>query len=328
VKRIIGALVATLLPPVVSLTCSPTPVEEPFPECMGATSSQSVVVPFTPPTTRATQWKVKAPPPNTTYDLRGFTSTAYPASVSPIALGTTTPAADTCVVGGTVLGTVDPAKTWEYYHDKYNAACVVVTATDWMQVRGLRCDGLEDGIKPEEPDGNTNNVRFGVYGTYLSNIRDDCMENDYTVGGLVSDSLWESCNTGLSERPSKSRGGWTSPADETVTLDHVLIGLQVTLHKEGQGLNALFKWSDSGNHLVIKCSTFYVPEKSLNGADSMALPPETVVDDTDCPDDPTTIVWGGGGPYPGDLRGQQVRVTDDLGVWQSAVQSWKATHGY
>jgi hypothetical protein len=298
-----------------------------FPDCKIATQTQTW--PFPTGTTLATQWKVAAPPPATTYQLGGFTSTAYPATVSPIALGTTTPAADTCVLGGEVRGTVDPAQTWEYYHDTQNAACVVLLATDWMQVRKLRCSGIEDGIKPEEPTGNTNNTRFGVFDTYLSNIRDDCMENDFVVGGLIKNSLWESCNTGLSERPSASKPPFTSPTTETVTLDHVLIGLQDTPHATGgTGSNAIFKWSTSGNRVVIKCSLFYVPSMSLNGADAMALPAGTVVNDTACPGNPTTIVWTGPGPYPGDLRGQPVTVTSDPTVWTTAVTAWKTAHRY
>lgn len=300
-----AALIATLTVATPARATTPTA----FPFCTGTT--QTVAQPFPAGTTRATQWKVPSPPAHATYQLAGYTSTAYPATISAVAVGTTTPAADTCLLGGTVTGTVDPAQTWDYYHDTWNAACVVLLTTDWMQIR------------------NDNTTRFGVYGTYLTNIRDDCMENDYTVGGLVKDSLWESCNTGLSERPSSSKTPWVSPADETVTLDHDLIGLQPTPHATGGvGVNALFKWSASGNKVVVRCSKFYVPSVSLNGADAMALPPGTVVNDSACPNDPTTIIWGGGGTYPGDLRGQPVQVTSDTTVWTAAVAAWKTAHGY
>jgi hypothetical protein len=297
-----------------------------------ASATQTVVHPFARGTTLSTQWKVSSPPANTTYAMNGVTSTAYPATVSPFALGTSTPATDVCLIAGTVQGTVDPNQTWNYYHDNWNAACVSITGIGSMKVRDLRCDSLEDGIKPKEAQGNQNVASFLVQGTYLTGIRDDCMENDYTVGGIIRDNLWEQCNTGLSERPSKSNGEWDSPDDETVTVDHTLIGLWQTPHEEKSGVvngeNALFKWSTSANKLVIKCSTFFVDAKSLNGADSMALPEGTTIDDRACPDDPTTIVWTGGGTYPGDLRGLPVRVTSDANVWTSKVASWKAAHGY
>ena len=204
-----------------------------------------------------------------------------------------------------------------------------VLAREWLQVRGLRCDDVEDGVKPEESAVNANNVDFYVTGTYLTRIRDDCMENDYTVGGVLYDNLWEQCNTGLSERPSGGRS-WPTPATETVTLDHMLIGLYKTPHIENgvtvMGENALFKWSTSANHLVIKCSTFMVDAVSLNGRKSMDVPAGTLVDDSACPGNPSTIVWLGGGAYPGATGG--LRVVADRTVWSNAVSAWKSAHGF
>jgi hypothetical protein len=59
----------------------------------------------------------------------------------------------------------------------------------------------------------------------------------------------------------------------------------------------------------------------------MAVPAGTVVDDSACPSRPTTIVWLGGGAYPGALV-PGVQVTADPTVWTSAVAAWKAAHGY
>ncbi|MDK3257085.1 hypothetical protein [Blastococcus capsensis] len=275
------------------------------------------------------QWEADTTPDDVTYDLSGVTSSAYPATKSPFAAGTGSAGYRTCVVGGSIFGSADDAKTWEYYHDEFNAACVKIIAREWMQVRDVRCDNVEDGIKPQESDVNANNAEFFVSGTYLSRIRDDCMENDYTVGGVLYDNLWEQCNTGISERPSSDRS-WPTPESETLVLDRMLIGLYKTPHVEDgktvMGENAIFKWSDSGNRVVIKCSIFKVDEESLNGTDTMAMPPGTVVDDSECPDNPSTIVWLGGGEYPAWTAG--MRVTADEGVWTDAVRDWKVRHGY
>ena len=148
------------------------------------------------------------------------------------------------------------------------------------------------------------------------------------VGGAFVENLWEQCNTGISERPSSNRQ-WRTPSTETLVLDRMLIGLYETPHVEDgetvMGENALFKWSPSGNRVVIKCSVFKVDSVSLNGEDAMAMPPGTVVDDSACPDDPSTIVWLGGGKYPAWTAG--LRVVDDLEVWTDAVSAWKAAHG-
>ena len=296
------------------------------PACVGA--GRNVVRPLAHGFVAERQWEQTSPPDQTTYDLTGVTSTAYPSTHSPFALGTSRPAVNACLLGGTVLGGAEDGQPWELYHSDYNAACVKVIARGWAEVRGLRCDNLEDGIRPEETAGNVNDASIYVTGTYLTRIRDDCLENDFTLGGLLEDSLWEQCNTGISERPSGD-ASWTSPPSETLTLDHMLIGLYQTPHaKDGTptiGENALFKWSTSANHLVIKCSVFKVDAMSLNGADSMAVPPGTVVDDSECRDHPSTIVWLGGGRYPAPTAG--IRVVTDPAVWTNAVTAWKAAHG-
>lgn len=295
----------------------------------GCTSSPQVKTrPFPAGSVLSSPWKVDSPPGNRTYDLRGVTSTAYPSSTSVFSLGTGTRGTDTCFLGGTVQGTVDPNQTWEYYHSKYDAACVKVVGFDWLQVLRTRCDSVEDGVRVEEGTPNSNVTRFKVTGTYLTNVRDDCMDDDDVLGGLLSDNLWDGCNTGLAERPSTSAGTWTSPPDETVTLDHMLIGLQPSPHAlKGYGEGPLFKWSSSANHLVIKCSLFKVDSLSINGKSAMAIPAGTVVDDSACPGSPSTIVWLGGGSYPGKLV-PGISVTSDAAVWSNAVASWKAAHGY
>jgi hypothetical protein len=277
----------------------------------------------------SSQWSAPSPGNDVTYDLSGVTSTAYPATKSPFAVGTVAAALRTCVLGGAIWGEAEDSQPWQVYHEQYNAACVTIVALEWMQVRGLRCDNVEDGIKPLEHGANANNAQVYVSGTYLSRIRDDCMENDYTVGGVLEDSLWESCNTGISERPSRGRS-WSTPSSETLVLDRMLIGLYETPHIEGgrtvMGENALFKWSSSGNRVVIRCSVFQVDSVSLNGLDSMAMPPGTVVDDSACPDNPSTIVWLGGGDYPAWTAG--MRVVADPTVWSDAVSAWKTAHGF
>jgi hypothetical protein len=280
-------------------------------------------------TVHTTQWEVPRAPDDVTYDLSRITSTAYPASRSVFAVGVEHAGLRTCIIGGTVLGQADDEKTWDFYHDEHNAACVKILAREWMQVRGTRCDNVEDGMKPQESSVNANNAQFYISGTYLTRIRDDCMENDYTVGGVLYDNLWEQCNTGISERPSRDRS-WSTPESETLVLDRMLIGLYETPHIEDgevvMGENALFKWSDSGNRVVIKCSLFKVDSVSLNGESAMAMPAGTVVDDSECPDNPSTIVWLGGGEYPAWTAG--MRVVSDRSVWTDAVDAWKAAHGY
>src|SRR4051812_8466297 len=112
-RTLIPALVAVLLGSASAGTATAT-TSTSFPSCTA--SPQVVTQPFPSGTVLSSVWKVGSPPANRTYDLSGVTSTAYPSKTSVFALGTSTRGTDTCVLGGTLRGTVDPNQTWEYYH--------------------------------------------------------------------------------------------------------------------------------------------------------------------------------------------------------------------
>ncbi|MGY1615621.1 hypothetical protein ACI797_02645 [Geodermatophilus sp. SYSU D00691] len=304
-----------------------------FPDC--SAGGRSVVRPHPQGTVLTSRWRVEEPPDDTTYDLRGVASIAFPSTSHVFSFGTGSDNLDagrrTCLIGGELRDQVGypPPQTWDWYHDNANASCVKGAAYEWYQIVGTRCAGIEDGFRPQEPGVNANNTRFLIAHTYLTNVLDDCLENDYTTAGVVLDSLWAECYTGISERPSSDRC-WATPPGEQLVLDRLLMGLRPMEQPEGFGYGRLFKWSkcEGPNQLVIKCSVFFVPDHRLGDADGMDIPAGTVVDDSACPGNPTTIVWLGQGPYPGNLRGLPIRVVTDRGVWDAAVANWKARHGY
>ena len=45
---------------------------------------------------------------------------------------------------------------------------------------------------------------FVLRNAYISNVRDDCVENDVLSGGLIEDSLFDGCYMGLSVDPARS----------------------------------------------------------------------------------------------------------------------------
>ena len=232
-------------------------------------------------------------------------------------------AARLCWVGGEVFGSIPSSMTWEEAHD-FNQPCLRIVATDWMVVRGLRCDNTDDGIRPRESSTDAQNVSMTIRDTYLTRIHDDCLENDGVIGGLLVDNLWDGCNTGISARPSDDQGTFEQPPGEKLVLDRMMIGLWITPHEDGgPGENSLFKWSDSAHDVVIKCSMFKVDAVSLNGTEAMEIP--GTVDDRACPKQPTTLVWLGDGTYPGRLP-PGIRVTSDIEVWNAAVLDWRCRH--
>ena len=299
----------------VTISVSPPLVAPPTSSCAGP--GRTTVT--TPPGTVTTSYEPQ-PIDDTTFDAAGTTwrpdLTTYPIVIN-------SGAARLCWLGGAVYGSIPPEMTWEEAHD-LNQPCIRIIPTEWMVVDGLRCDSTDDGIRPRETSLGNQDVVMTIEDTYLSNIRDDCLENDAIIGGVLRDNLWDGCNTGISERPSASQGSFAQPPGETLVLDHMTMGLQITAHEEGPGENALFKWSSSANELVIKCSVFKVDAVSLNGTGVMDIP--GVIDDSACPGQPTTLVWLGGGAYPGDLPGG-ITVSADVNVWNAAVADWKCRHG-
>ncbi|MDP9329886.1 MAG: hypothetical protein M3P11_04505 [Actinomycetota bacterium] len=228
-----------------------------------------------------------------------------------------------CWFDGAVFGSITPDMTWEQAH-VFNQPCLRVVATVWMEVDRLRCDGTDDGFRPRESETAAQNTMMTVRDTYFTNIHDDCLENDGVIGGLLQDDLWDGCFTGISERPSTDQGAFAQPPGETLTLDHMIIGLQRFPQDSGLlGENALFKWSASANDLVIECSVFKVDSLSVNGIDTMTIP--GTIDDSGCPRHPSTLIWLGGGRYPAPLPAG-LKVTSDISVWDSAVADWKQRH--
>ena len=287
--------------------------------------------PARPRTTRMTGVRgdavhVAAPANDTTYDLRGLRSTAYPdKTLYPLSFGdvrhgaaTGTVAQHLCVIGGTVVGQQPRSLTWQQVKHTYDGDGLRVQAGGWYVVDGLRVDNVEDGISPFG-DGF---VGRGLYFTY---IRDDCIENDAISGGVVTDSLFDGCSMGLSERPSKGFQPTPPPAGETFTLDGVLLRLQPmprddATDADGLGNGQLFKWSRWANRLVLRNTTFLVERVSANGAKAMKFPEGTVAQNV-------TLVWTGPGDYPAPVP-QGVQVTKDRAVWDAARSEWLARHGY
>jgi hypothetical protein len=267
---------------------------------------------------------VAAPPSDTTYDLRGLRSVAFPEeTLYPLSFGdvrhgrpTGAVAVGLCFIGGTVVGQQPRSLTWQQVKHSHDGDGLRVQAGGWYVVDGLRVDNVEDGISPFG-DGF---VGRDLYFTY---IRDDCIENDAISGGVVADSLFDGCSMGLSERPSKGFRPTPPPAAETFTLDGVLLRLQPMPRDDapdGFGHGQLFKWSRWANRLVLRNSIFLVERVSMNGTKSMKFPAGTVAENV-------TLVWTGPGSYPAPVPAG-VRVTKDRSVWDAARRAWLARHGY
>lgn len=256
-----------------------------------------------------------------------------------------------CWAGGTVAGDFERCASWRSVKRLDHAAISI--GNTGFKVQGLHIKNVEDAIRVH--DGADLSVAssppdtrffaadgFEVSDVWAEYIRDDCIENDAYAGGVVRDSLFDGCNTGISQTPGM-RLRQIAPGDEpearrlrdaldgtdkTVTLERVLLRMQLFPHpnrpekqwvqQDGvvYGGGALFKIRDRSPRFVIRNSVFAF-DGQTKGRFSF---PEL----QGCANN--TIVWLGGGSFPGDYPEHCFTLTTDPEAWRSAVRAWHARH--
>jgi hypothetical protein len=273
------------------------------------------------------QYRVDAPPADETVDARLATSTAFPfATLYPFSFGKRRAATHLCLLGGLVVGQQSRDLTWDQVKAQYDGAGARIAADGWYVVDGLRVENLEDGIDPRGSEGvyPKGGDGFVLRNLYFQYIRDDCVENDDIAGGVIADSLFDGCNTGISERPTRGNRQYSYPAPsgETLTITDVLLHLQPMPGPRGHsaatlGHGELFKWSRVANRLVLRDSVFLVEARPNGGRSD--FPKGTLATNV-------TVVWLGGGPFPGTVP-PGVTITTDRSVWDHARDQWLRRHG-
>src|SRR5215212_5090807 len=94
--------------------------------------------------------------------------------------------------GGRIWGTVNQDRDWaEVYHDPIdgyngNSAAILVKTSPGVIIKDWRIDRPWDGIRPESGSNN-----FLIEDVWISNGRDDAIENDDMHGGTIRDVLFD-----------------------------------------------------------------------------------------------------------------------------------------
>jgi hypothetical protein len=263
-----------------------------------------------------------------TYDLRRATIVGYPATNRyPLLFGKQGPGDATCVLGGRVVGQQSRAFSWQVMKQDLDGDGLNFRSQGGI-VDGTWIDNVEDGIATTggDPDGVT------ISNVYLTYIRDDCIENDWFVSVSVQDSLLDGCFNGVSERPGRNVSPPPPPSGEALTLDGILMRLRpmpydrtraLCAHNaaDGLGSSGFFKWSRYANRLVVRNTVLLAERGSVNCGTSMNFPGDGVYQNV-------TLVWLGGGSYPGRLPPSGVTVTTDRQIWDQARARWLTRHGY
>jgi len=265
-------------------------------------------------------WRVCAAD-DRTYDLRNFTSTGNFDSTSNISIGNDCGADRTAVVGGSVRGTISHTLTWDDVKSNYDSDGLRLEGTDWLASFGLRVQNIEDGFAPRVASDTQqdNTVRFLLSGARMNWIRDDAIEDDYLMSGVIRNVLIDGTNRFLSARPSESQT-YTNHG-MVVRIEHALVHMKAMPNgrdqEDGVGFGAIFKWSDAAGTVEMSDSIFLLDEQPIQDE---PFPSGTYSH--------VTLVLGPDfiGRYPGPLP-DGVKTTRHMRVWREARNAWIADHG-
>ena len=292
---------------------SSTPSSSPFPTRREALERQEVVVEIG---TTDEQFRIDAPIADATYDLRSFTSTAYPSGSSfPLAFGPESPGVRTVVIGGTVIGQQRRNLSWENVHDPFGGGGLRMIGIDSLVSYDVRVDNVTDGFMPLPPPEDLNGARFLIDGCHMTWIRDDAVEDDTEMSGTIRDCLFDGINTGV------SIGQSTQNPDAVVRIKHSVFVFEPMRNDratDGIGHQALFKQMPGG-HVRLSNVVVCYPENPMSPSRLRIFPPGHYSN--------VRLVLGSDfvGRYPGH-RPAGVTVTRDWSVCEAARAHWLSRH--
>ena len=254
-----------------------------------------------------------------TFDLRRFESVGNFDSDNNLSFGNDCAAKHTVVVGGTVTGTISHSLTWDEVKTRYDADALRFEGEDWLASFDLSVENVEDGFAPRVTEGTQdgNDVRFLLEGAYMDWIRDDAIEDDELMSGVIRDVLVDRTHYFLSARPS-SGSGYTNPG-MVVEISDVLVRcrpMRTDDADDGRGFAGIFKWDESAGEVIVSDSIFFLDEQPISDG---TFPPGSYSN--------VTIVLGPDfeGRYPSRLP-NGVDVTRRVSVWGRARRAWLEAH--
>jgi hypothetical protein len=225
----------------VGATATPSFAHTDFPTRQEALARPSVVVASGQ---TASQYKVGAPPIDTTYDLRDLTSTAYPFGTTyPLSFGKVTPGTRTVIEGGTVLGQAPTSWTWQQMKSTYDGAALLLFGQDHEVSYDLRADDVFDFIRPRPPSGDLNGARFLIDGCYATTVRDDAIENDNEMTGTIRNCVFDGINSGVSIGQNVKNPSAVTTIDDSTFIFRAMPN---TNAPDGIGHAVLFKQMGGG----------------------------------------------------------------------------------
>jgi hypothetical protein len=221
-------------------------------------------------------------------------------------------------------------------------------STEGFALDGIRIHNVWDGIRPR---GSADDFR--IKNVWVTDARDDCIENDHLQTGVIEDSLFEACHMGIGSRPGKGRGrnkaeaqGASAPVERPAGGGERVLEIRNTLislgpHAKPNAKRSNYAWfKDPGHGMFFKLgpgdlkfklydNVFMLEQYPNNSKRAWGLPPEHFADRlADCSGN--VLVWLGEGEYPGPFHNEQFphcwTVTTDRSVWERARKDWIDRH--
>ena len=125
--------------------------------------------------------------------------------------------------GGLFSGEVPQTSDW--LHTYCNSAAMRLEETPGATVREVRMRRVWDGIRIDEMSDN-----FRIARVWMSDVRDDCVENDHLMSGRIRDSLFDGCFSGISVAPIDGANG-----DPSIRLERVLMRMKAYPYRGRMG---------------------------------------------------------------------------------------------
>jgi len=139
----------------------------------------------------------------------------------------------TAIVGGLFLSRVPQSSEWRVTY--CNSSVITFEGVPNGVVDGVRITGAWDAIRI-----GRGSPGLLIDNSWISNARDDAVENDFLQTGTVRDTLIDGAFQGISVKPRKDSDAGDA-SNQTVTLSGVLLRLQQYSYKEGRRFGALTK---------------------------------------------------------------------------------------
>ena len=172
------------------------------------------------------------------------------------------------LTGGTIYGQVSLTLDWA---DAYvNSAAVMARNVANVLIQDWTISRAWDAIRLSGSADNT----FTIDNVWLTDIRDDGIENDYGQSGTVKNSLFDGVFVGISLAGSNT-GNQTA---NVVTMDNVLIRMKSFEYKGELTHQSIFKTEvDKSPALSLKNCVFAIEDVSHRGLERLEIAWDSVI---------------------------------------------------